>query len=115
MGFEGTFSINCISQSNGMAALWRHKDQCTVFGFSRNHIEILLSEEGHTNWSVTGYYCFPKQSRRRDSWNLLHHLSFVSLSLWCIIRDFNDILNADNKHGRVDHPIWLLCGFCKAD
>lgn len=31
---------------------------------------------------------------------------------WCIVGDFNDLLSNEDKCGRVEHPSWLLSGFC---
>lgn len=52
-----------------------------------------------------------ERERRRDSWRMLCQLSSLSPIPWCIIGDFNDILSADDKCGKIEHPNWLLDGF----
>lgn len=49
-------------------------------------------------------YGFPKRSHRRESWNLLRTLARMLNLPWCVIGDFNDLLDAEDKRGRVDHP-----------
>jgi len=65
-------------------------------------------------WKLTGFYSFPEGCRKRDSWNLLHQLSTLSNLPCCIIRDFNDILSATEKRGRVDRDLCLIQGFRQA-
>lgn len=45
------------------------------------------------------------------SWEVIHSLDSMSSSPWCIIGDFNDMLDSSDKKGRVDLPNWLLNGF----
>ncbi|KAL8465963.1 hypothetical protein ACS0TY_035172 [Phlomoides rotata] len=57
-----------------------------------------------------GFYGFPDRSLRHLSWNLLRQLASINNLPWVCIRDFNDLLSADDKKGHVDHPQWLFRG-----
>jgi len=64
-------------------------------------------------WCLTGYYGFPKNSRRKDAWQLLRQLSNTSILPWCILGDFNDIISPSKKKGRNERANWLISGFRK--
>lgn len=42
---------------------------------------------------------------------MIINLASMSSIPWCIIGDFNDLLMAEDKKGRVEHPPWLISGF----
>ncbi|XP_073057173.1 uncharacterized protein [Primulina eburnea] len=111
LGFDGAFSIDREGRSGGIAALWKYSDHYTVIGYSRNHIDLKITEPGQEDWRLTGYYGFPEQRRRREAWNLLKAVTRISQLPWCIIGDFNDILDSSEKHGEVERPIWMIQGF----
>jgi hypothetical protein len=114
LGFDFCFSVDREGRGGGVALLWRKSLNCNITGYSLNHIDIDINDPVHGNWRLTGFYGFPEGSRRRDSWNFLRHLSGLSQLPWCIIGDFNDILSAEEKKGRVDRPNWLINGFREA-
>ena len=55
-------------------------------------------------WRLTGFYGFSESSRRRESWDLLRLLAGSSELPWVCIGDFNDLLAATEKRGRIAHP-----------
>lgn len=55
-----------------------------------------------------------------ESWNLIRSLHSRSSHPWCILGDFNDLLVASDKHGRVPHPQCFKetisdCGLAEVD
>ena len=62
-------------------------------------------------WRLTGFYGYPKRSRRRESWDLIHTLHGNYSLPWCILGDFNDIISVMDKKGLVNHHIWITNGF----
>lgn len=111
LGFDATFSVDREGRSRGIAVLWKFSEQCTVTGYSRNHIDLRITEHGKEEWRLTSYYGFPEQRRRRKAWNFLRALSRINHLPWCIIGDFNDILDPKEKRGQVERPIWMIRGF----
>lgn len=83
--------------SGGIAAIWKFSDQCTVIGYSRDLIDLKIAEPGQEEWRLTGYYGFPEQRRRREACNLLKALSRINNLPWCILGDFNDILDSSES------------------
>jgi len=57
---------------------------------------------------------YPEGDRRRASWDFLRQLSqFVSIP-WCMLGDFNAILDVFEKSGGSVRPRWLINGFHQA-
>jgi hypothetical protein len=52
--------------------------------------------------------------RRTAAWNFLRQLSNSFAGPWCILGDFNDILDANEKRGRNLRSSWLINGFRQA-
>ncbi|KAJ8624646.1 hypothetical protein MRB53_033176 [Persea americana] len=85
-----------------------------LLSYARNFIDVEVEVDGLGKWRMTGYYGYPETNRRRDSWNLLRVLSSSSSLPWVCLGDFNDLLAANEKRGKRDHPNWLLQGFKSA-
>lgn len=85
-----------------------------IKSYSRNHIDIIVQYTRLGDWRLTGFYGHPKVTRRRTSWNLIRNLFENSNLPWCILGDFNDILAAEEKKGRVERQNWLISGFRQA-
>ena len=110
-GFDYCFSIDREGQSGGLAFLWKKQANCQVTGYSRNHIDVVFSENEVQTWRLTCYYGFPERSRRREAWDFIRRLSSISSLPWCIWGDFNDLLYVSDKEGNIPHPPGLLEGF----
>lgn len=111
--FDFCLSLDCIGHSGGITVLWRSNTNVSVLGYSRNHIDLLVSDL-NGNWRLTGFYGFPERGRRRLSWNFLQNLASQSDLPWACIGDFNNLLSSSEKRGRVEHPQWLFRGFREA-
>ncbi|XP_058005333.1 uncharacterized protein LOC131181321 [Hevea brasiliensis] len=74
----------------------------------------MVSCASGVSFRLTGFYGFPQRSRRRNFWDLLISLSPIWSGPWVCIRDFNDLLNPDDKLGGGDHPNYFFQGFHNA-
>lgn len=108
--FPNCFSVNCNGRSGGLGLFWNDKVSCTLRSYSLNHIDMDV-EQDNLKWRLTGYYGYPERSRRHLSWNLLRTLASQNSSPWVCVGDFNDLLWARDKRGRVDHPQYVFRGF----
>jgi hypothetical protein len=111
LGFDESFAVDRIGRSGGLALLWRNQVSCRIINYSQNFINVEVSSERWNNWRFTGFYGFPEQDRRRDSWDLLRWLAHDTSLPWCIMGDFNDMLSSDDKRGGAAQPNWLIRGF----
>ncbi|MCH90734.1 endonuclease/exonuclease/phosphatase family protein [Trifolium medium] len=51
----------------------------------------------YPKWRLTGFYGYPENERRRDSWDLLRTLAQDNSLPWCVMGDFNDLLSNEEK------------------
>ncbi|XP_073019426.1 uncharacterized protein [Primulina eburnea] len=114
LGFETCFAVDRLGRSGGIGVLWRKYVDFTIVNYSRNHVDLIASDEEHGEWRCTGYYAFPERHRRRESWNFIRSLAAQSSLPWLCIGDYNDMLSTEDKRGRVTHPQWLIFGFREA-
>ncbi|CAJ2652404.1 unnamed protein product [Trifolium pratense] len=114
LGFENCFAVDREGRGGSVALLWKSTIHCNITNYSSNHINVEIDDAHRGTWRLTGFYGYPGGSRRRDSWNFLRRLSQSSQLPWCIIGDFNDILDAIEKKGRSERPNWLINGFRQA-
>ena len=91
--------------------IWSSSFDCSLLNFSNNHVDFIINKNQPSSWRLSCYYGFPERVRRRESWDLLRHLSTLSNLSWFIFGDFNDLLTVDDKFGVVPHPQWLFQGF----
>jgi exonuclease III len=111
LGFDASFAVDRIGRSGGLAVLWKHPFVCHIINYSTNFINLEVIHPTLPRWRLTGFYGYPNNERRRDSWDLLRTLSQDNSLPWCIMGDFNDILSNEEKRSGVDHPLWRIRGF----
>jgi hypothetical protein len=114
LGFDAAFAVDRIGRSGGLALLWRNNINCQIINYSQNFINAEVNTEGATPWRFTGFYGYPEQDRRRDSWDLLRSLAHDTSLPWCVMGDFNDMLSAEDKRGGSVRPNWMIRGFRQA-
>lgn len=112
LGFKGLFAVDNRGHSGGLAFMWTEGTEVDITSYSRNYVDsIVRLEGGSLSWRFTGFYGFPERNKRKESWQLLKHLSTVNSLPWVVMGDFNDILHEKEKRGRLPHPSWLIRGF----
>lgn len=72
--------------------------------YAANFIDAEIEVQEIGKWRLTSFYGYPESSRRRESWNLFRLLSTSSSLPWLCIGDFNDLLAANEKRGKIIHP-----------
>jgi exonuclease III len=97
LGFDNCMAADRDGRGGGVAVYWMSHIGCVITNYSHNHIDMTVNDPIRGAWRLTGFYGYPKGSRRRDSWNFLRQLSRSSTLPWCVIGDFNDILSSDEK------------------
>lgn len=68
-------------------------------GFSKNHIDVIISEEGVRKYRLIGLYGEPNRSLRRETWELIRHLGGDSDLPWCLVGDLNNVISQADKRG----------------
>lgn len=111
LGFYKYYAVNCNGHSGGLAVYRKRNVELIISDSSVNHIDVIFLRGGQHHWRMSCYYGFPERSRRREAWNFIRLLASKSTLPWCIIGDFNDILQESDKKGKHCHPAYLLNGF----
>lgn len=81
--------------------------------YSPHYIDALIKDD-NSFWRFTGFYWWPEEQRKRDSWQLLRHLHARSSYPWLCCGDFNEILSMEEKQGQLPRPPRLMQDFRKA-
>lgn len=113
IGFEGSFVVDVVGRSGGLALFWKYDGEFRLSSFSRNHIDVVVSTTDREKWRLTGFYGEPNRRLRRNTWDLLRVLNQQSNLPWYVIGDMNNILSHEDKRGGRRYPEWLLQGFCE--
>ncbi|XP_074326831.1 uncharacterized protein LOC141664773 [Apium graveolens] len=114
LGFVHNFVVDCVGRGGGLAVMWKNTVVCNIGSSSLNHIDVEILRDTVPHWRLTCFYGMPERDRRRESWDLIIHLSSISSLPWCIAGDFNDMLFPSDKEGKHDHPQFLMHGFREA-
>jgi hypothetical protein len=113
--YDACLSVDVEGRSGGLSVMWKENMKCRIMNYSRNFINLIVTDGDRGDWRLTCYYGYPERGRRRrQAWDLLRELRDMSTLPWCIIGDFNDLLSQDDKQGRNPHPNWLCEGFRSA-
>ena len=100
-GFGGKFGVPSRGQSGGLAMFWRGEVTVSISSYSHHHIDALLHFDADTVWRFTGFYGSPTVSGKLAAWDLLRVLRGHHTLPWLCGGDFNELLQAAEKWGRV--------------
>jgi hypothetical protein len=114
LGYDYCFARDRVGRGGDITLFWCKSCNCTIVNYSSNHINARIKDGNNNTWLLTGFYGYPEGGRRRNSWNFILNLASNTNLSWCIFGDFNDILQAQEKKGRVARANRLIHGFRQA-
>ena len=97
--YDEIFVVDKLGHIEGLAFMWNKSSKVSLLCYSHNFIDVEVDMEGMGEWRITGFYGLPESSRRHEFWQVLRSLSSKSSLPWICIRDFNDLLNSEEKRG----------------
>ena len=102
VGFENGLSIPSEGRSGGLAMLWRQGYNVNISSYSKYHIDsvVTVTATGDT-WRLKGFYGHPETSKKEATWRLLETLNTHADLPWICVGDFNEILERQEKTGRI--------------
>ena len=109
--FSNLFVVPRHNTRGGLALYWPTDMNVDVQTFSANHIDVIIDLGANNTWRFTGFYGDLETTNRESSWSLLRLLSHRFNLPWVIIRDFNEILFAEEKQGWLIRPERQMQGF----
>ncbi len=104
LGFDFAFAVERAKPGGGggLLLLWQSTITLDLLSFSSAHIDTRLRPiGGGPQIRFTGFYGHPITSRRGESWALLQQLASQFSMPWICIGDFNEMLTAAEKRGRL--------------
>lgn len=116
LGFSGSFMVDCIGRSGGLALLWKESVDVILKSYSIGHIDCVIKDSGN-EWRFTGIYGHPQSSLRHFSWDLLRRLKGMNELRdlpWLVGGDFNEICFDTEKIGGNKRPPSQMQAFREA-
>lgn len=121
LGFPNLEFVPSVGRAGGILLSWKHGVDIQVITANTNLIHCIVQNQPmKTPWHLTLIYGPPTPVSRAIFWDSLHDIGRVSNGPWCILGDFNMVLNAADKLGRrpvassSNNGLWNLiqqCGF----
>ena len=105
------FVVPSIHRSGGLALLWMAEIELHVQTFTLHHIDALIMDDPTNPWRLTGFYEWLEEQCKQDSRKLLKHLHSRPSVPWLCFGDFNEILQSEEKQGRLPKPLALMQHF----
>ncbi|CAM8983245.1 unnamed protein product [Rhodiola kirilowii] len=90
VGFRYCFSVSSRGKAGGMALMWQDEIEVDIVNYSFYHIDFIV--QSSTPFRATLFYGHPRSSLRYRSWDLLRRLRTLSTLPWCVLGDFNEVL-----------------------
>ena len=105
-GMHGMIVVGCGGEGRrrrgGLAILWKKEWDVTVLSFSLNHIDVIVSSQGGSEWRFTGLYGYPEDENKVKTCELLNSLANANRLPWLCGGDFNLMLWSSEKQGGGD-------------
>lgn len=114
IGFAGYHALDVQGHGGGIALMWKNEGGVQIIESFQNYIDFEVSNEQVGRWRYTGIYGYPERERRVEAWHMLRGLAEKSQLPWCVIGDFNDMVDECEKRRRRRQPRALLQGFADA-
>ncbi|KAM6548900.1 hypothetical protein CsatB_020576 [Cannabis sativa] len=91
MDFDSAITVKAQGHSEGIALLWRNKEEVQLIDFLNKHINVKVCVDGQPIWRLVGMYGAPNRSLRHNTWRLIKHQAEDTHWPWAIIRDINNV------------------------
>lgn len=97
LGFDNCFTVNRNGMGGGLTMLWDDDLELDIASYSNHYIDAIDRGVDDRQWRGTGIYGHPEVGQKRYTWILLRRLSSLFSYPWICFRDFNEMLNLNEK------------------
>lgn len=96
--FDRSFTVDNRGNSGGLCVLWKEELNLNLRSYSQNHVDFDVGVPGDVQyWRLTGFYGYPTVSDHSKLWQIIDTLCGNAAHSWLCIRDFNEILQANEQ------------------
>ena len=68
LGFFGSFAVEVVGHSGGLAMMWQEEIDITIVNYSRRHIHAEVgSQTEEKKRTITGFYGHPNPAKRHET------------------------------------------------
>ena len=94
-------AVPCTQRRSGLALLWKEEVNLNIQTYSPHHIDALIPNDEQHLWRLTGFYGWPEESQKKESWQPLKHLHTRLSVPWLCWGNFNEILTSSENQGKL--------------
>lgn len=98
LGYDMIYTVNPIGKSDGIALFWKNSKSIDLKFVDKNLLDLHV-QFGNVDFFVSCIYGAPVMKDKHVVWERLTRIGCLRKESWCMICDFNDILNNSEKLG----------------
>ena len=98
LGYDRVFTIDPRGLSGGLALFWKSDIKLDIKYADKNLIDMQV-QYGEVSFFLSCIYGEPSSEGKEIVWERISRIGVTRRDKWCLIGDFNDILNNDEKTG----------------
>lgn len=98
LGYDHVYTVDPIGTCGGLAVFWKKSVEIEVKFADKNVVDLFVQFGSH-EFFVTCVYGNPNASLKNEVWERLTRISVHRSASWCILGDFNEIINNSEKIG----------------
>ncbi|KAG7581071.1 Reverse transcriptase domain [Arabidopsis suecica] len=98
LGYDHVYTVDPVGTCGGLAVFWKNSVDIEVKFADKNVLDLFV-QLGSNNFFVSCVYGNPNASLRHEVWERLTRIGATRKESWCMLGDFNEILNNSEKIG----------------
>nr|XP_025664883.1 uncharacterized protein LOC112763420 [Arachis hypogaea] len=100
IGFDKSFVVDAVGHAGGIWCLWDSSVwSVDVIEHDKQYVHLKVSGNNSMPWLITAVYGSPQRVTRRTLWQALKSYADNINLPWCLLGDFNAMLNNYEKSG----------------
>lgn len=110
LGYDHLYTVDPVNIGGGLALFWKNSVDVSLLYADKNILDVhIIYEEKQFNLSCV--YGNPNSSLRHIVWERLSRFGVNRRTSWCMVGDFNEILNNSEKLGGPRRGDATFCPF----